>query len=187
MSILLPQVYTPDEISSLTVEDWLPAGLEALDPNLDNFDGASGGGGGGGGGAPWPWWVCGWWRCSSFTRETHKDRVRYHDRSNRTLNPSPQAAKPQTSHPTHPASSLHPPPPPRHRWHAPTHGQGRPLLLPSRSGKARSRVNRGSGSRLRLYRPCCLRPLTLTAAALALAITTVPIAAATVAAATVAA
>ena len=33
-----------------------------------------------------------------------------------------------------------PPPPPRHRWHAPTHGQGRPLLLPSRSGKARSRV-----------------------------------------------
>jgi hypothetical protein len=112
MSILLPQVYTPDEISSLTVEDWLPAGLEALDPNLDNFDGASGGGGGGGGGVPWPWWVCGWWRCSSFTRETHKDRVRYHDRSNRTLNPSPQAAKPQTSHPTHPASSLHPPPPP---------------------------------------------------------------------------
>jgi len=110
MSILLPQVYTPDEISSLTVEDWLPAGLEALDPNLDNFDGGSGGGGGGGGGAPWPWWVCGWWRCSSFTRETHKDRVRYHDRSNRTLNPSPQAAKPQTSHPTHPASSLHPPP-----------------------------------------------------------------------------
>jgi hypothetical protein len=110
MSILLPQVYTPDEISSLTVEDWLPAGLEALDPNLDNFDGASGGGGGGGGGVPWPWWVCGWWRCSSFTRETHKDRVRYHDRSNRTLNPSPQAAKPQTSHPTHPASSLHPPP-----------------------------------------------------------------------------
>ena len=51
----------------------------------------------------------------------------------------------------------------------------------------RGRLDRGSGSRLRLYRPCCLRPLTLTAAALALAITTVPIAAATVAAATVAA
>ena len=73
------QIDTPDEISSLVVEDWLPAGLEALDPNLDNFGSGGGGdgGGGGGGGAPWPWWLCGWWRCSSFARETHKDRVRY--------------------------------------------------------------------------------------------------------------
>ena len=48
MSILLPQVYTAYEVSSLTIEDWLPAGLEALDPNLDNFNGGGGGGGGGG-------------------------------------------------------------------------------------------------------------------------------------------
>ena len=73
MSILLPQVYTAYEVSSLTIEDWLPAGLEALDPNLDNFNGGGGGGGcggcgcgcgcggcGGGSGAPWPRWVCGW-------------------------------------------------------------------------------------------------------------------------------
>ena len=44
MSILLPQVYTAYEVSSLTIEDWLPAGLEALDPNLDNFNGGCGGG-----------------------------------------------------------------------------------------------------------------------------------------------
>ena len=48
MSILLPQVYTAYEVSSLTIEDWLPAGLEALDPNLDNFNGGGGGGGCGG-------------------------------------------------------------------------------------------------------------------------------------------
>ena len=72
MSILLPQVYTAYEVSSLTIEDWLPAGLEALDPNLDNFNGGcgggcggcgcgcggGGGGGGGGSGAPWPFGGC---------------------------------------------------------------------------------------------------------------------------------
>ena len=147
MSILLPQVYTPDEVSSLTVEDWLPAGLEALDPNLDNFNGGSGGGGGA---PPWPWWVCGWWRCSSFARETHKDRVRYHDRSNRTLNPSPQASKPQTSQPTHPTSHLH----------APTH----PTLAPSRCatsrhGRQRARTRSATRqSRRRAVTSCCRPP-----------------------------
>jgi len=63
------QVTTPDELSNLVVEDWLPGGLEALDPNTD---------GGADGGRPlWPWlggcaW---WWRCTSWSRETHKDAV----------------------------------------------------------------------------------------------------------------
>ena len=66
------QIYTPDELTNVVVEDWLPAGLEALDTNLDNFDG-----GREDSDRAWPWFVCGWWRCSSFSRETHKDRVRY--------------------------------------------------------------------------------------------------------------
>ena len=60
------QLTTPDELSSLVVEDWLPSGLEPIDPNADSA--ATGGEGGavsrgavGGGGflrrsqPLWPW------------------------------------------------------------------------------------------------------------------------------------
>ena len=53
------QVTTPDELDGLLVEDWLPAGLEAIDPNVagDSNDELR------------PFWMrysCGWWwwRCS---------------------------------------------------------------------------------------------------------------------------
>ena len=66
------QIFTPDDLTDVLVEDWLPAGLEALDPLAGgDLDGDGGGGGGG-----W-WWRC-WWRCTSFTRETKKDRVTWY-------------------------------------------------------------------------------------------------------------
>lgn len=67
------QITTPDDIRGLVVEDWLPAGLEALDPELQ------------GGGAPkrdvgsfidCPSWM--WYSCTSFDRETKKDRVAFY-------------------------------------------------------------------------------------------------------------
>ena len=61
------QLTTPDEISGLLVEDWLPAGLEPLDAPPDAPQGA--------------WWAapCAlWWRCTSFRRELRTDRVAYY-------------------------------------------------------------------------------------------------------------
>ena len=64
------QLTMPDELNNLLVEDWLPAGLEAIDPN------AAGDGDTSGGDAAWcPWW---WWRCSRFDRQTRKDSVRFY-------------------------------------------------------------------------------------------------------------
>ena len=69
------QVTTPDELDGLLVEDWLPAGLEAIDPNVagDSNDELR------------PFWMrysCGWWwwRCTSFERTTRKDRVSFYAR-----------------------------------------------------------------------------------------------------------
>jgi hypothetical protein len=72
------QLTSPDELSSLVVEDWLPAGLEVIDPNANG--GQTDGGSGPGGGTPWPWlsgcaW---WWRCTSWSRETRKERVTFY-------------------------------------------------------------------------------------------------------------
>jgi len=64
------QITSPDELTNLLVEDWLPAGLEAIDPNAA-----------GEGGSPvrremqCPWW---WWRCSAFERQTRKDSVNFY-------------------------------------------------------------------------------------------------------------
>ena len=75
------QLTTPDELSSLVVEDWLPAGLEAIDPLADGHSGG-GGGSGSGGGKMWPWlqrscpWM--WWRCASWSRETRKDALTFY-------------------------------------------------------------------------------------------------------------
>ena len=70
------QVTSPDEISNLVVDDWLPAGLEAVDPNAD------GGASSSDGHLPplWPWLrACGWWwRCTSWSRETKKDAVTFY-------------------------------------------------------------------------------------------------------------
>ena len=70
-------VSSTDELTNLVVEDWLPAGLEPIDPNADG-----GGGGGGGGPAPlWPWSQGGcywWWRCTSWSRETRKSSVSFY-------------------------------------------------------------------------------------------------------------
>ena len=77
------QLTSPDELASLVVEDWLPAGLEAIDPNANG--GASGastfGRGSAGHRAPlWPWlsgcmW---WWRCTRWSRQTRKDALSFH-------------------------------------------------------------------------------------------------------------
>jgi len=95
------QVTLADDASNLLIDDWLPAGLEAIDPNANAAltDGAAGatasssngfpGGrlGGFGGIAqallpsfgfdmmPGCMW---WWRCVSFSRETRKDRVSFY-------------------------------------------------------------------------------------------------------------
>jgi hypothetical protein len=70
-------VSSTDELTNLVVEDWLPAGLEPIDPNADGV-----GGGGGGGPAPlWPWSQGGcywWWRCTSWSRETRKSSVSFY-------------------------------------------------------------------------------------------------------------
>lgn len=61
------QLTTPDEISGLLVEDWLPAGLEPLDAPPNAPQGA--------------WWAapCAlWWRCTFFRRELRTDRVAYY-------------------------------------------------------------------------------------------------------------
>ena len=79
-------VSSADEITNLVIEDWLPAGLEPIDPNADGGSGGSGlgGGGGGGGGGPapmWPWSQGGcywWWRCTSWSRETRKSSVSFY-------------------------------------------------------------------------------------------------------------
>jgi len=70
------ELFTPDDLHSVLVEDWAPAGLEPLDPNLA----------GGGTDEPpdtWPLWMrpsCWeWWggRCTTFARQTMADRVAF--------------------------------------------------------------------------------------------------------------
>lgn len=65
------QITTPDDLHGVLFEDWLPAGLEALDPNLAN----GGSDDVGLGGCPQ---FMRFWQCSSFSRETMKDRVRFY-------------------------------------------------------------------------------------------------------------
>ena len=74
------QLTTADEITNLVVEDWLPAGLEPIDPHLATSSA----------GAdqphqkmpPLPWWRMGscmwWWRCTEWVRETKKDSVSFY-------------------------------------------------------------------------------------------------------------
>merc|ERR1740121_3202418 len=54
------------------IEDWLPAGLEAIDPNLANGHDSLGGSRN-----ECPRWLW-FYACTTFERETKKDRVRFY-------------------------------------------------------------------------------------------------------------
>lgn len=72
------ELTSADALSGVLLEDWLPAGLEALDPNLAGQGGPRSASSGGALGGDWGggcWW---WWRCPSFERETYKDRVEFY-------------------------------------------------------------------------------------------------------------
>eukprot|EP00928_Gymnodinium_smaydae_P025374 TRINITY_DN20229_c0_g4_i1.p1 TRINITY_DN20229_c0_g4~~TRINITY_DN20229_c0_g4_i1.p1 ORF type:complete len:2105 (+),score=387.02 TRINITY_DN20229_c0_g4_i1:758-6316(+) len=64
------QITSPDGLSGLLVEDWLPAGLEAIDPNLANGRGHSSP-------ADCPPWQR-YMFCTFFSRETKSDRVLFY-------------------------------------------------------------------------------------------------------------
>jgi hypothetical protein len=73
------QVTSPDDVdSALSIESWVPSGLEPMDPNVQESSGSSSNGGcgdiGGYGGYRYGWW----WRCPSFERQTMADRVTYY-------------------------------------------------------------------------------------------------------------
>ena len=74
------QLSSVDALHNLLVDAWLPAGLEAVDPNADGGLGASRSSRGGGGVVPlYAAWGsgCWWWRCTAFSRETRPDRVTF--------------------------------------------------------------------------------------------------------------
>jgi hypothetical protein len=64
------QITTADDLRGVLVEDWLPAGLEALDPNLDSSRSSRDLN------TQCPMWS--WWRCTVFKQETKKDRVTFY-------------------------------------------------------------------------------------------------------------
>jgi len=74
------QLTTIDDLHGLEVDVWLPAGLEAIDPNADGgFSRESGGHSGSRLSSRYGSIVegCWWWRCTSFERQTKPDRVTF--------------------------------------------------------------------------------------------------------------